>query len=225
MTQDHSEPISHSEAAGGSRRGILRLLGVGGASGLLALAGLEAMAGERPHERLQDRTPQRNRKQRNKRQNNKNNNTQNNNGGGGLGGVFGLGVSVQFNNPTNSTYTIRVVGENGDLNYSCPPGFNAILSTDNTAVVFVIHLDGWKNNLFLQAINPAFGEPYVVSGTEYDCTHSGEVSPPIFCGSSMAQTSLDVGESYQLDWEGKSFKAERQSDSSDFKMFLFTALA
>jgi hypothetical protein len=57
----------------------LRVLGVGGASGLLAAAGLEAIAGEPPHQRLQDRSKQRNRKQRN----NKNKNNNDNNGGGG----------------------------------------------------------------------------------------------------------------------------------------------
>ena len=229
--QERIDQPSRTLAAGNSRRGLLRALGVGGASGLLAVMGQAAIAGERPHQRLQDRSKHRNRKQRNKRQDNqdndnKQNNTQNTNGGGGLGGVFGLGVSVAFNNPTTSTYTIRVVGENGDLNYTCPPGFNATLSTDDTAVVFAIHLQGWADNLFLQAINPLIGEPYVISGSEYTCTHSGEVSPPIFCGTDAQEPSLDVGESAVFSWlNGKSFKAERQSDSSDYKMFLVTALA
>ena len=88
MTWDHREPISHGEDAGSSRRTILRTLGIGAASGPLAVAGLKALAGERPHQRLQDRTPQRNRKQRNKRQNNTNQNTSNNTtSGGGLGAV------------------------------------------------------------------------------------------------------------------------------------------
>jgi hypothetical protein len=230
MSQDFVEDVRRRLVAGSSRREILRTIGVGGASGLLAVVGQEALAADRPHQRLQDRSKQRNKKQRNKRQNNnQNNKNQSNNNqskGNQLGGVFGLGVSVAFNNPTSSTYTIRVVGENGDLHYSCPPGFNATLSTDDTAVVFVIHLDGWTDNLFLQAINPLIGEPYVIAGSENVCTHSGEVSPPIFCGSDAVEPSLDVGESAVISWQsGKSFKAERQSDSSDFKMFLFTALA
>ena len=77
-----------------SRRQTLR--GLTGAGALLALfaatPGEEATAGERPHERLQDRTPQRNRQQRNTNDNkkNKNNNNDKNNdtrdgGGGQLG--------------------------------------------------------------------------------------------------------------------------------------------
>ena len=229
MIQDHGDHLSRPVAAARSRRALLHALGAASASGLLALVGHEALAGERPHQRLQDRSKRRNRKQRNQRQRNDNGNNTNKNGqsrGNQLGGVFGPGVSVAFSNPTSSTCTIRVVGENGDLNYTCPPGFNATLSTDDTAVVFVIHLDGWADNLFLQAINPLVGEPYVISGTEYNCTHSGEVSPPIYCGPTLGETSLDVGESVTIPWlNGTSFKAERQSDSSDDKMFLFTALA
>src|SRR3954470_22956626 len=115
MTQDHSDPISRTLAVGNSRRKILRVLGVGGASGLLAVAGLDALAGERPHERLQDRTPTRNKKQRNKKQNNNNNNNNNNNdnttsGGGGLGGFFGLGTSVSYAHQNADLYYIRVFG-------------------------------------------------------------------------------------------------------------------
>lgn len=231
MTQDLVDHISRRLVASGSRRGIMRALGVGGAYGLLAVMGHGALAGERPHQHLQDRSKQRNKKQRNKRQNNKSDNSnkgnkQTNNGNGGLGGFFGLGVSVAFHNPTSSTYTVRVIGENGDLNYTCPPGFNAILSTDDTAVVFAIHLAGWTDNLFLQAINPLVGLPYVIAGSENVCTHSGEVSPPIYCGPDASEPSFDVGSSATFSWQsGKSFKAERQSDSTDYKMFLFTAQA
>lgn len=89
MTQNRVDQISRSLAAGGSRRGLLRALGVGGASGLLAVIGLEAMAGERPHQRLQDRTPKRNRKQRNNRSKNQvqDQDNANNGGGGQLGSV------------------------------------------------------------------------------------------------------------------------------------------
>jgi hypothetical protein len=231
MDQERMDQISHTLAAGSSRRGILRALGVGGASGLLAVVGREAMAADRPHERLQDRTPKRNRKQRNKNQNNNDNNKNDNNNNDNqntnqLGGFFGLGASVAFSNPTSSTYKIRVIGENGDLNYDCPPGFNATLSTDDTAVLFVIQYPGWADNLYMQAFNPLIGEPVVDYDTEYNCTHSGEVSPPIYCGPNMVQTELSEGESVTIPWlNGKSFTAERQSDSSDFKMFLVTALA
>ncbi len=83
--------ISRTLASGLSRRGVLRALGVGGASGLLAVAGLAARAADRPHERLQDRNEQRNRKQRNKNDNqndndsDKNKNKDKNGGGGQLG--------------------------------------------------------------------------------------------------------------------------------------------
>ena len=62
---------------------MLRALGVGGAGGLLAVVGQAARAADRPHERLQDRSEQRNRKQRNNKDNNQNNNNDNNNRGGG----------------------------------------------------------------------------------------------------------------------------------------------
>jgi hypothetical protein len=89
--QERIDQLSRIFAAGSSRRGILRALGVVGASGLLAVAGHEAIAGERPHQRLQGRTPKRNRKQRNNK--NQNNNNDNNGGsqlGSGQDGPTGL---------------------------------------------------------------------------------------------------------------------------------------
>jgi hypothetical protein len=83
--QERIDQLSRIFAAGSSRRGILRALGVVGASGLLAVVGHDAMAGERPHQRLQDRTPKRNRKQRNNKNANTNDNNNNNGGGGQLG--------------------------------------------------------------------------------------------------------------------------------------------
>lgn len=65
MTQNHDDQLSRSLVVDGSRRGVLRALGVVGASGLLAVVGQAAMAGERPRQHLQDRTPHRKRKQRN----------------------------------------------------------------------------------------------------------------------------------------------------------------
>ena len=81
MDQERLDQISHTLASGLSRRGVLRALGVGGASGVLAV-GHEARAADRPHEILQDRAEQRNRKQRNNNNNNnkkKNNNNNDNN--------------------------------------------------------------------------------------------------------------------------------------------------
>ncbi len=48
-----------------------------GAVGLLLPAARDEAAAERPHERLQDRTPQRNRRQRNDNDNDKNQNNKN----------------------------------------------------------------------------------------------------------------------------------------------------
>ncbi len=64
MDQKRFDQISRTLATGLSRRGVLRVLGVGGASGLLAVVGQAVRAADRPHERLQDRSEQRNRKQR-----------------------------------------------------------------------------------------------------------------------------------------------------------------
>jgi hypothetical protein len=72
MDQKRFDQISRTLATGLSRRGVLRVLGVGGASGLLAVVGQAAMAGERPHQHLQDRSEQRNRKQRQNGQNDNN---------------------------------------------------------------------------------------------------------------------------------------------------------
>jgi hypothetical protein len=77
--QERIDQVSRTLAAGNSRRGVLTALGVGTASGLLAVMMHGAMAGERPHERLQDRSKQRNHKQRNNKNQVKD---QDNNGGG-----------------------------------------------------------------------------------------------------------------------------------------------
>jgi len=82
MDQERFDTISRTLASGLSRRGVLRALSIVGAGGFLAV-GQTASAGERPHQRLQDRTPQRNRKQRNKNDNQ--NKNDNNTGGGQLG--------------------------------------------------------------------------------------------------------------------------------------------
>lgn len=225
MTQDHRDQIRRSEAAGNSRRRILQMLGVGGASGLLAVLGLEAMAADRPYERLQDRSKRRNRKQRNNNQNNNNQNTkpnnQNSNGGGGLGDIFALGSSVAFSNPTASTYTIQVIGPNGDVNFTCPPGFNATLSHSDISVEFIIRYAGAHADLYMRAYNPDVGEPYVAYEINGGCV--GNCSPgPV----GLASNAFSVGEIFTIPWfDGKSFQVERQSDSSDYKMFLVTALA
>jgi hypothetical protein len=101
MNQEHVDQISRTLGSGLSRRGVLRTLRAVGASGLLAVVGHEAMAADRPHEILQDRTEQRNRKQRNNNKNNNNNrnnknNTNDTNDGGGSQLGAGDPVSSQI---------------------------------------------------------------------------------------------------------------------------------
>jgi hypothetical protein len=246
MDQDRNTQSRRSLAAGNSRRRILRLLGLGGASGILAVVGQAAQAGKRPHERLQARSKRRNRKQRNRNQNNQNNqqnqndnNDQDNNdnNGGGLGGVFGLGTSVAYAHQNAHIYYIRVFGVNGDANFVFGPSDpTTILSVteedgnDESAVTLVIDWPGWTDKLYFQAANYPFGDP----SADYDKAQNvlnadgshPHPSSAVVRSTTMSFHKLDVGESYQLDWEdGKSFKVERQSDSSDYKMFLVTALA
>jgi hypothetical protein len=221
MDRERIDTISRILASGLSRREVLRVLGVGGAGGILVV-GPAARAGERPHENLLDRTPQRNRKQRNnKNKNNKNQNQNNDNetngGGGQLGGWFSLGCSVAFRNQNSDAYAIEVIGENGDLFLDCPPGFNATLSADDTAVEFNIYHEGWAKGLYIVAVNPDVGEPEVKYRQAGGCDKGA-----IDCTTTQ---SLSVGEAFTLDWNGASFYVERQSDSTDYKMFLVTALA
>ncbi len=217
MDQQRIDTISRSLAAGSSRRGMLRTLGVVGASGLLAVVGHEARAADRPHERLQDRSGQRNRKQRNndKNQNNKNKNNQTNNNGSQntnqLGDVFALGCSVAFNNQISVTYNVTVIGANGNVLLDCPPGFNSTLSVNDGPVTFVIHSSGWEKDLWIQAFNPDFGAPGVVYRAN-ECAGDCDTSH-----------TLSEGEGFWIDWNGNSFLVERQSDSSDYKMFFVTA--
>lgn len=244
MDQDRIDQASRSLAAGLSRREALRALGVGGASGLLAVAGSEVGAGKRPHERLQARSKRRNRKQRNRTQRNENQNNQQNqknnkdanNGGGGLGGFFGLGTSVAYSHQNSAIYYIRVFGVNGDVNFVFGPSDpTTILSVteedgnDESAVTLVIDWPGWTDKLYFQAANYPFGDPSADFDKAQNVLNADGSHPhpssAVVRSTTMSFHKLDVGESYQLDWEGKSFKVERQSDSSDYKMFLVTALA
>ena len=91
MDSERFDGLVRSVGQARSRRQALR--GLAGAGALVALlaatSGEDATAGELPHERLQDRTPQRNGNQRNKNQNNNDNQNNDNtpSGGGGLGAV------------------------------------------------------------------------------------------------------------------------------------------
>src|SRR5215212_1219916 len=72
MDSERFDTITRTLASGLSRRGVLRTIGVVGAGGLLAVVGQTVRAADRPHERLQDRSEQRNRKQRQNTQNDTN---------------------------------------------------------------------------------------------------------------------------------------------------------
>src|SRR5215212_9241267 len=114
MNQEHVDQSTGTLGSGQSRRGVLRTLGVVGASGLLAMVGQAARAADRPHENLQDRSEQRNRKQRNKNKNNQTNQ---------LGSTFGLGVSVEIYNQNSATYSVRIADDVVVTQY--PPGYRA----------------------------------------------------------------------------------------------------
>ncbi len=79
MDPERFDQISRTLGSGLSRRRVLHALRAVGVGGLLALMGHDVRAADRPHERLQDRSEQRNRKQRNTNQNNNNNNKNNRN--------------------------------------------------------------------------------------------------------------------------------------------------
>lgn len=128
------------------------------------------------------------------------------------------------------------MGVNGDVNYVFGPHDNpAILSVteedgnDESAVTFIIDYPGWTDKLYIQAANYPFAEPSADYDKAQNVLNADGSNPyasdAIVRSTTMSFHHLSVGESYQLDWEGKSFKVERQSDSSDYKMFLVTALA
>jgi hypothetical protein len=240
--QERIDQLSRTPAVGNSRRGILRALGVVGASGLLSVVGHEAIAGDLPHQRLQDRSKRRNRKQRNKRQDNQDNNqNQNNNdnknGGGGLGSIFGLGTSVAYAQQNADIYYIRVFGVNGNVDYVVGPSSPTFIlsvtepdGNDESAVTFTINYPGFTDKLYIQAANYPFGDPSADYDNAQNVLNADGSNPyasdAIIHSTTMSFHRLDVGDSYQLDWQaGRSFKVERQSDSDDYKMFLVTALA
>jgi hypothetical protein len=90
VDQERFDQITRTHASGMSRRGVLRALGVGGAGGILVVVRQVARAGERPLDRVQQRTPQRNRKQ---RKNNQNNNDKDQRPGNDQPGTGQLGTS------------------------------------------------------------------------------------------------------------------------------------
>ena len=102
-------------ARSGTRRRLLAGLPLLGA---IAVVGDDEAAAQRPLDRVQQRTPQRNRKQRNSNQNNKSNNNNNNNDNnkndGGGGGVGDLNATCTCCPGTQVYYA--------DANVCCFPG-------------------------------------------------------------------------------------------------------
>jgi hypothetical protein len=93
MDGSHVDTLARAIAQRGTRRWLVRLVATLPLGGALTTRSADEAAAERPIDRLQRRTPQRNRQQRNTRKhnNNQNNNQNNNNGGGGGGGNGGQG--------------------------------------------------------------------------------------------------------------------------------------
>src|SRR5215213_4839138 len=88
------DTLAHAVATTGTRRRLLTLLAALPLGGAPTIRGAEEAAAERPTDRVQRRTKQRNCKQRNQRSgnnNNQNNNNNNNGGGGGSGNGGGGG--------------------------------------------------------------------------------------------------------------------------------------
>ena len=86
MDGSHFDTLARAFATSGTRRRLVALLAALSLGAVLTTLGEDAAAAERPIDRVQQRTPQRNRKQRNN-QNNQNKNKNKNGGGGGVRGT------------------------------------------------------------------------------------------------------------------------------------------
>jgi hypothetical protein len=105
MNTNHFDNLTKTLSMG-TRRGLLRLGAALPLVGLLAALLGEESAAERPIDRVQRRTPQRNRKQRNTQNNSQNNGNGNNSGGGGGGGGGGNGGGGNDNTNNNNGNTL-----------------------------------------------------------------------------------------------------------------------
>jgi hypothetical protein len=83
------DTLARGIAHTGTRRSLVALLAALPLGGLLSGMAQDEAAAERPLDRLQGRTPQRNRQQRNTKKNNKNQNNKNNKNNGGGSGRLG----------------------------------------------------------------------------------------------------------------------------------------
>ena len=91
MDGSHFDTLARAIAQRGTRRWLVRLVATLPLGGGLTTLSADEAAAERPIDRIQRRTPQRNRKQRNTQNNSQNNGNGNNSGGSGGGGNGGGG--------------------------------------------------------------------------------------------------------------------------------------
>lgn len=140
-------------------------------------------------------------------------------------GLFSKGVSLAFKNQGSDSFTVSVMFDNGGSSSRvADPGFYDTLYADSGSVTIQLAAAAWGATGWLQidAVNPAIGAPYVKMG------------PPERCGyyecSSTQSQSLSEGEGFDYVWnwgapgQSDTFRADRLSDSSDYKLFLITAL-
>ena len=93
------------------------------------------------------------------------------NGGGGLGSCIGRGTLVSYSHQNAEIHYIRVMGENGDVNYVFGPSDpTSVLSftdpdgNDESAVTFIFDYPEWADKLYIQAAN----HPFALPSADYD---------------------------------------------------------
>jgi hypothetical protein len=212
-------------ACQGTRRGLLAaaagfILGGGGlllpASGDEVAARKDALGGKMGGRHGKNRRG----RDQSRKGNNPNNVSNNGRGVNQLGGIFSMDCSVSFRNQSAVSYEVYL--RNTDQLLECGPGFSGPLYAGGDLLEFVFRLPEWgEEDLQLGFSNPDIGEPWVEYGQEGICDSSDQQQVQ----DCYDHHPLDVAEIVRFDWQERSFSVERQSDSSDYKMFLVTALA
>jgi hypothetical protein len=208
-----------------SRRALV-VAGAGvvlGAAGLLLPAAWDEVAAERPHERLQDRTPQRNRKQRTQRRGIDRNDRKDTNAGGGLAqGLFtSKGIEIQFANASSFPFNvIRLYDQDANLFLAggvYQPGTGPAWAVPGTGLditfgpvtPYISSQDGEEvvgpvdvsDQYFFE--NPDFGDPYVMRASD----------PRYF----SEKEDYDYDGAY-----GFIYNVKRFPDSEEYKVFRIT---